>query len=67
MSDSVIQWTVACQAPLSMGILQAKILEWVAAPYLQGNLPDSEIKPTSLMSFALAGRFFTTSSTWKAL
>ena len=24
------QWTVACQAPLSMGILQARILEWVA-------------------------------------
>ena len=23
-------WTVACQAPLSMGILQARILEWVA-------------------------------------
>ena len=22
-------WTVACQAPLSMGILQARILEWV--------------------------------------
>ena len=25
-------WTVACQAPLSMGILQARILEWVAMP-----------------------------------
>ena len=23
-------WTVACQAPLTMGILQARILEWVA-------------------------------------
>ena len=23
-------WIVACQAPLSMGILQARILEWVA-------------------------------------
>ena len=23
-------WTVACQAPLSMRILQARILEWVA-------------------------------------
>ena len=27
MSDSVTPWTVACQAPLSMGILQARILE----------------------------------------
>ena len=26
----VTSWTVACQAPLSMGILQARILEWVA-------------------------------------
>ena len=26
-------WTVAHQAPLSMGILQARILEWVAMPF----------------------------------
>ena len=26
-------WTVACQASLSMGILQARILEWVAIPF----------------------------------
>ena len=26
----VTQWTVAHQAPLSMGILQARILEWIA-------------------------------------
>ena len=32
MSDSVTLWTVACQAPLSLGILQARILEWVAIP-----------------------------------
>ena len=30
-------WTVAHQAPLSMGILQARILEWVAL--LQGIFP----------------------------
>ena len=28
MSDSVIPWTVACHAPLSTGILQARTLEW---------------------------------------
>ena len=27
-----ILWTAACQAPLSLGILQARILEWVAMP-----------------------------------
>ena len=28
----VTSWTAACQAPLSMGILQARVLEWVAMP-----------------------------------
>ena len=28
----VTPWTVAPQAPLSLGILQARILEWVAMP-----------------------------------
>ena len=30
-------WTVARQAPLSMGILQARILEWVAIPSSKGS------------------------------
>ena len=47
------------------GILQARILPWVAFPSPQ-DLPDPGIKPTSLMSPALAGRFFTTSATWEA-
>ena len=29
----VTPWTVACQAPLSMGILQVRILEWAAIPF----------------------------------
>ena len=29
--------TVACQAPLSKGILQARILEWVAMPSSRGS------------------------------
>ena len=37
-----------------LGILQARILEWVATP---GDLPDPGIQLTSL---ALAGGFFTT-------
>ena len=32
VSDSTTPWTVACQAPLSMWILQARILEWIAMP-----------------------------------
>jgi len=33
----VTPWTVAHQAPLSMGILQARILEWVAMPSSRGS------------------------------
>ena len=33
-------WTVAHQAPLSIGILQASILEWVAMPYSRGIFPN---------------------------
>ena len=44
------------------GILHARILEWVAMPP-PGDLPDPGIEPVSLMSPALAGRFFTTSAT----
>ena len=32
-----IPWTVARQAPLSVGILQARILEWVAKPSSRGS------------------------------
>ena len=44
------------------GILQARILEWVAMLSSRGNLPNSGIEPTSLVSPALAGGFFTTST-----
>ena len=37
MFDSVTPWTVACQAPLSMGFSRAKILEWVAISSSRGS------------------------------
>ena len=40
-------WIIAHQAPLSMGILKARILEWIAYPFSPGNLPNPEIKPAS--------------------
>ena len=46
MSDSVIPWTVARQVPLSIGILQARILEWVPFPP-PGDLPNPGIEPGS--------------------
>ena len=42
------------------GISQARILEWVAMPSCRGFS-----QPRELFS-ELAGRFFTTSTTWKA-
>ena len=42
----VTPWTVACQAPLSMGILQVRILEWVAISFSR-ELPDLGIEPNS--------------------
>ena len=47
------------------GILQAKILEWVAMPSSRGSSHPG-IKLESLMSPALADEFFTTSATWEA-
>ena len=52
-------WAVACQAPLSMQFSRQEY--WSGLPCsLPGNLPNPGIKPTSLMSPALAGGFFTT-------
>ena len=51
--------------PSVHGILQARILEWVAIPFF-GDLPIPGIELESLMSPALAGGFFPTSATWEA-
>ena len=47
------------------GILQARILEWVAMPSSSGSSPARD-ELTSFRSRALATRVFTTSTTWKA-
>ena len=47
------------------GILQAKYWSRLPCPPPR-DLPDPGIKPTSLTSPALAGRFFTTNTTWEA-
>ena len=58
-------WTTAHQAPLPMGVSRQEYWSGFRA-LLQGDLPDPEIEPASLMSPALAGRLFTTSTTWEA-
>ena len=59
-----ILWTVASQAPLSMGFSRQEYWSELPCPP-SGGLPNPGIKPISLMSSALAGRFFTTSATWE--
>ena len=48
-------WTVACQSPLSMGILQARILEWVAMLSSRGSSQPRDWTQVS----RIAGGFFT--------
>ena len=40
-------WTVAHQAPLSMGMLQARVLEWVAMPSSRGSSQPRDWTPVS--------------------
>ena len=54
----VTLWTVAHQAPLSMGFFRQEYWSGLPCP-APGDLPDQRIAPTSLMSPAVAGRFFT--------
>ena len=51
----VSPWTVAHQAPLSMGILQARILEWIAMP---SSMRSSQPRDQTQVS-CIAGGFFT--------
>ena len=58
-------WTVAHQAHLSMGFSRQEY--WSELPFPPpGDLPEPWIKPPSLKSPALAGRFLITSATCKA-
>ena len=59
-------WTVARQAPLSMGFSRQE--HWSGLPFLPpGGLPDSGLEPVTFMSPALAGGLFATCATREAL
>ena len=61
----VTPWTVACQAPLSMGFSKQEY--WGGLPFPPpGDLPDPGIELPSPVSPALAGGLYTTSATWEA-
>ena len=61
-------WTVARQAPLSMGFsMDKENTELDCHSLLQGIFLAQEVTRQSLKSPALAGRFFATNATWKCI
>ena len=66
VSDSATPCTVASQALPSMKFSRQEY--WSGLPFPSpGVLPDPGMEPESLTSPALAGGFFTTSTTWGPL
>ena len=61
MSTHAAPWTIADQAPLSMGFFQERILEWVA---ISSSRESSQHRDPVCVS-CLAGGFFTTQSPGK--
>ena len=59
-------WTVACQAPLSLGFSSQEYWSGLPCPS-PGDPPSPGIESVSLLALALAGRFFTPSANWEAL
>ena len=60
-SYSATPWTVACQAPLSMGFPRQE--HWSGLPFpSRGDIPNPGWEPTSP---ALAGVFFAAEPPWK--
>ena len=58
-------WTVAQQKPVSMGILQARTLEWVAMPSSRGSSQPRDWTCVSCVSWI--GRWILYCITWEAL
>ena len=57
-------WTIACQAPLSVGLSRKEYCSGLPCP-IPGNLSDPGIEPISLASPALTGGFFPIVPSWK--
>jgi len=59
-----ILYTVARQVPLTIGFSRQEYWSGLLCP--PPDLPNPGIEPTSLMSPALAGGFFTAGANWEA-
>ena len=56
-----------CSSPAPLSMEFSRLEYWSRLPFPPpGDLPNPGIEPASLMSPALAGGLFTTSTTWKA-
>ena len=62
----VTLWNVDCHAPLSMGFSKQEYWSELPCPP-PGDLPGPGIEPTSLVSLAQAGGFFTTAPPGKPI
>ena len=60
MSHFVIPWTVACQAPLSMGFPRREYWNGLPFPSSSGDLLDPGVESVSLESPPLVGRLLIT-------
>ena len=61
--DSATPWTVAYQAPLSVGILQARILEWDAVFSFKGSFQPRD---QTHITYVSCIDIFTMNATWEA-
>ena len=59
----VTLWTIACQAPLSIGFSRQEYREWVAIPFSRGSSQQKDWTHVSYIS-CITGEFFTTSATY---
>ena len=64
VSNSLWPYGLSPPGPSVHGILQERILEWVAIPSSRGSSPPSDRTQISY-SLAMAGRFFTLSTAWE--
>ena len=62
----VTLWTTACQAALPMEFSRQEYWSGLSS-FSPADFSNPGIEPVSPASPALAGRFFTTSATWKPL
>ena len=66
MSNSATHWTVACQAPLSMGFFRQENWNGLPSPP-QGIFLTQGLNPRLFIFPELAGQFFTTNATWEIM